>query len=355
MIRKARQSNIELLRVIAAMGVIILHFNGRVFQCTAAADHNLLLAQVTEVLFIGAVDLFLIIFGFFQCEKESVTLYKPLALLAQVSLFKGADYFLCCFLTNTPLSLAAFLQWLVPTNYFVDTYVAVLLVSPYVNKLLNRLSYASFRKLIIVCAALFAILPCFVDQMYLRTGNAAYLVMSVVSDKGALDGYTFVNYLFMYLIGAFIRRRQKEKGSIPMRLALLFFSAATFCELGIMLLKRYLMIQYSMIYAYNSPFVIMMAVSAFLLFQQINLGTKSFINRLAQATFIVYLAHPIILRYVPVETFAEWSFPLFAASMAGTAVSIYGISFLLFLVVRLFGGFVGKWFSGTKLANVLID
>ena len=63
--KKERQSNIELLRMLAIMGVVILHYNnqyfGAAFELVQPETVNYYILSVLESLSICAVDLFILI------------------------------------------------------------------------------------------------------------------------------------------------------------------------------------------------------------------------------------------------------------------------------------------------------
>ena len=61
---KARQSTIELLRIITICGVVMLHYNGNVaFGLVTEGTAKYYLLQFLEILFICAVNLFVLISG----------------------------------------------------------------------------------------------------------------------------------------------------------------------------------------------------------------------------------------------------------------------------------------------------
>ena len=71
MIKKERQSNIELLRIFLMLGVIILHYNG-VGALYSAHGINYLIVIGLESLCICAVDLFMLISGYFSARLQGI-------------------------------------------------------------------------------------------------------------------------------------------------------------------------------------------------------------------------------------------------------------------------------------------
>lgn len=98
-VTKDRNSNIELLRIVATVGVIILHYNniesGKAFLYTENIGINYQLLLMLELLSICAVNIiFIIISGFFLCESNKLSVKKPIILLAEVVIFQYVRYIL---------------------------------------------------------------------------------------------------------------------------------------------------------------------------------------------------------------------------------------------------------------------
>ena len=93
-----RQSNIELLRILAAAAVIILHYNngsiGGALDAAPAGSMGAYMLYFLEALCICAVDLFMMILGRFQIQKKEAPLSKVIILLMQVSIISIVFWFL---------------------------------------------------------------------------------------------------------------------------------------------------------------------------------------------------------------------------------------------------------------------
>ena len=81
---KTRDSNIELVRFLAIIGVCVLHFNFYSWNYVADIFLNKAVLKVLQQIFICAVNLFMMISGYFMIEKRSVSLRKPIELIVQV-------------------------------------------------------------------------------------------------------------------------------------------------------------------------------------------------------------------------------------------------------------------------------
>lgn len=80
---KNRKSNIELLRIFACIGVIILHFVGRGIKYFEGFSINSLLLYYIEAVSICSVDLFMLISGYFMCNQAQRSVKKIGRLLSQ--------------------------------------------------------------------------------------------------------------------------------------------------------------------------------------------------------------------------------------------------------------------------------
>ena len=87
-VTKDRNSNIELLRIVATVGVIILHYNniesGKAFLYTENIGINYQLLLMLELLSICAVNIFIIISGFFLCESNKLSVKNQLYYLLKL-------------------------------------------------------------------------------------------------------------------------------------------------------------------------------------------------------------------------------------------------------------------------------
>ena len=80
-----RQSNIELLRIFAMLGIVCLHYNnpaiGGGFEYVKYGSINYYSLCFFESMFIGSVDLFIIISAYFLASTKKRNLWRPIQLL----------------------------------------------------------------------------------------------------------------------------------------------------------------------------------------------------------------------------------------------------------------------------------
>ena len=160
--KNKKQSNIELLRILAMCGVIILHYNNATIGggLAYAQGINLYILYCFESLFACAVNLFVIICGYFMCTKSKRTLDKPFELLIQVVLFSELFYFLSVFMHHKQVNVKHVLGGLVPANWFVILYITLYVVSPFFNMVIEKIeSNGMFKRCVAILVLLFSVYP----------------------------------------------------------------------------------------------------------------------------------------------------------------------------------------------------
>ena len=94
--KRERKSNIELLRILAIWGVVILHYNnpsiGGGMAYASEGGINFYFLYFLESCCICAVDLFMLISGYFLVESKSRNVWRVLELIAQVMVFNVGIY-----------------------------------------------------------------------------------------------------------------------------------------------------------------------------------------------------------------------------------------------------------------------
>ena len=124
-----------------------------------------------EALNICAVNVFVLINGFFDGENQKRDLMKPLRLIIQVMLFNLAFYVLRVTAGSVALSAKGIIGSLIPANWFITIYCGLYVISPFVNVLLKRLSQGNYILLLILSICVFSVYPMLVDILEELTLN----------------------------------------------------------------------------------------------------------------------------------------------------------------------------------------
>lgn len=322
-----RQSNIELLRILAILGVVILHYNsvGGGFANVPAGGASMCLLYGLEGLFICCVDVFLLITGYFSCTQQRRRPSKALGLLLQVIVFQlvGVGIDLLRGARYTPRDL---LLSLIPGNYFVSLYIALFFLSPYLNILLTNLTRKGLKRLVLTCLILFSLVPTvtdILDALLPEDLSGA----SFISIHGSISGYSIVNFALMYLIGSALRL-------LDIRVKKRYCALVLVLTVTALSFWGYFDTVTGMARAYCNPLVILAAVAVFLLAGNLRFHSK-IVNFLSPATFTCFLLHSALLDFYNIPVAVRRPAVLVLAHVLFTAISIFLISCIAYRIYAL--------------------
>lgn len=314
-----RESNLELLRIIATIFVIILHYNnvgiGGGFRYTADLGYHYHVLLGFEMISICAVNIFIMISGYFMCAPRKTDISKPILLYLEVILFTFLKYGMNLATKGVSFSLGAFLRCLLPLNWYVTVYIALYLISPFLNKIIRGISLPQFRKLLIVSMVCFSVWPSILDAVQAVTG-IDLSELSPLGIQGSGNGYTIVNFVLMYFIGAYLKVSAEES-----KHASIFRSVAAYLICSILLIL-YTRISFSGALSYCNPIVILQAVALFRVFQSLQIKSIA-INVAASCSFGVYLLHTNFFPYFLIEHFVTGQLFWIPIHVLVTAILIY--------------------------------
>lgn len=310
-----RDSNFELLRIVAIFMVLILHyFNGGMggaFNNVKSGTLNYYFMYFIESLSIIAVNLFVLISGYFMCTKKETKISKVLNLILLTSFYSVVFYILSIFLGSSNFSLRELVYSMIPFTYgskwFISTYVVLSLISPYLNVIFERIDEVNMRKLVLILIITISITPTLLNKLSYND-----------------NGYGVLSFIMLYTIGAYIRLHfKKDKKLIFYLSSYILFTIFTF------------------IYAqtserawdYNSIFNVMSSISLFLVFAKIKLKS-TIINTLATYSFAIYVVHTeprinVILYQTILKCNQFWSSDFFVLHMLISIMLIYSICILI--------------------------
>lgn len=319
-----RKSNIELLRILSIFGVIILHYNGNIgnaleLTINKQLNHNVLL--YLESVCICAVNLFVLISGYFLCKSDRRKIEKPVKLILQVIIFSIVLYLVSVILGKNTFTTKEFLIHFIPSNYFVILYVTLYFLSPYYNIVIKNIDKSLFKKMILTMFILFSIYPYFVDflEVFLKTDLTG---LSSIGILGSQQGYTIINFSLMYFIGAYIRYNDINISSKKLLLYLLGISISIY-------VMKILPNMGEIALEYCNPLVIIEAVIIFIIFKNWNINYNKLINSFAQCSFTVFLFHSALLPFFKVDIFVRKNLLIMLIHLCLSVVMIYFISSII--------------------------
>ena len=322
-----RNSVIELLRIIAAVGVVILHYNGDGefggFVNVAENTLNQQYLRFSETLFICAVNLFVMISAYFLSGTQKRKLSKVVELVLQLEVFNLLSY-VVGLIKGSHFSINGMFRSLLPCNYFVVFYLVLYVISPYINILIKNISKERFKSLVVLLFLLFPVWNFFA----LAVGKPSGL--STVTLIGSVEGYTIVHFVCIYFIGAYIRINDIKLSSKQAFLGFL----ACFIALQIEAFAEFALLGHTATWHYDHPVLVLIPAFLILLANNFNFESK-IINGLAKAAFTSYLFHYSILPYAKIGQFVNRNIFILIAHQFGTAILIYLLSYLVYTIYNL--------------------
>lgn len=283
-ISKRRLSNIELLRIICLIMVILSHYychSG--FPEDSFISFNKVMMQFMASGGKVAVDVFVIITGYF-CVTQIFRWRKVLKFLLCTYFWSVVILIFAICILPYNVSSKSIIESLcpfTPLNWFARAYLLLYLFTPVINKIINKVSKRTLSVIIFILTFTFFVWP----------------TMRNYSLGGYF--YSFLMFVNMYFIGAVIRLYSNE--ILERRIKYLGIFSTCFMAGSILLFNflglsdpYYLKAAHSMYFEFSgaSIFALLVAIWIFTWFNKnCTLKYSYYINKIASTTFAVYLIH----------------------------------------------------------------
>lgn len=290
---RPKMANIELLRCIAMMMVVVLHYLGKSSLLADLTKENMgsvgVAAWVLESFCIVAVNLYMLISGYFLCES-SFKLSRLLKLLLQVFTYSVVIGLVAAALGLVPaeeLTIYYYVQILFPVSmghyWFLTAYVFLYLLLPFLTMAVKRMTKG---------------------QMQLALGLLLFafcVLKSILPVRLDMDekGYDCLWYICVFMVAAYIRKfgvpflQKKGRGIILYLLNVVLIFAGVFVLRFVYLRTGSLGLLLSVCMEYNHVLVLLASVGLFAAFLRVRVNDKmtGVICRVAPYTLGVYLLH----------------------------------------------------------------
>ena len=282
-----RNIGLDILRIIAMIMIVSLHVLGKGKFVSDIYNAELYkIALIFETLFIVAVNCYVLITGYFQIDSK-FKVKKVVSIWIKVVFYSISVYVILLLFGQVEFSISDCIKSFFPilTNryWFVNCYLLLYILSPFINKFINQLQRRHYQKLLIILFIAFCLLT-------------SILPSELTFDK--TGGYGIIWFIILYLIGAYIKRFVKYNYKNRINLYF-YFGISMITYIG------YLTIRYicnrlniqdmgSRLYNYNFITVFLASVFLFLYFKNIQIKNSRVINmvsKIAPLTFAVYIIH----------------------------------------------------------------
>lgn len=308
-----RQSNIELLRIVAMSMIVILHF-----LCHGITEKEMsrfLYELICTYCSVG-VNLFFLISGYFRIRA----LMKSIARLVFTVLFFDFVNYLLLYFTVGPAALYDWMSTLFfPVSrspyWFLQVYLFMIICSPLINRGIDGMTLNNLRLFILVFSA-FTCYSCGVGH----NGSNS-------------NGYTFLQGVYMYCLAAYLKRdnwlMSRLKG---VKCIVTAFVMLTLGAILVYYSKKSLLIDY------NGFIIIITSVLIFAYFVNLDIKSKT-VNIIASGALGCYLLQDGQFghRYLYATINSVFtSDPLYCslAYLTVQFISFWALSVLITMIVR---------------------
>lgn len=279
--KQERKSNLELLRIIS-MILIILHHFGYHGNYTPNSLIDKFFMDFTILGGKVGVTIFILITGYFMIENKW-NVKKLIKIILETVFYSIGIAVIFQIFGFTKLDLRKIILFLTPTihsNYwFVTTYVLLYLFIPYINKLLKNLSKEEYKKFMLLILVI------------------QYIISRIFYINNLLSSLSI--FILIYAIGAYIKlypnayfENMKRNRMITLLSYLLLFLVVIILDC---ISIKFNISNYKMKVTYlvdlNSILVLITSVHLFLWFLKLDIKQNKIINTIAKSTFGIYIIH----------------------------------------------------------------
>lgn len=265
-----RNYSFDLLKIVLILMVICLHYMNMNMNIGNAIVDSLSMNGVLSHFIVSfciiACNVFVMITGYYSNKKKDISIRKFVDLLLEY-LFYG-----CCIasiyllLNHGNSGGLSYIVKSVVDRWFIVLYIILYLLIPYINIIVNNINKKNYLLLLIILLLFFSIWPTFLTDITCKD-----------------YGYGIVNFILLYLIGAYLFKNPISKKNKNIIILLGFVS---------LFVTTALSFRFQRAWNYNSVFVIIQSVATFVIFKDINISKfGGLIKKISSCSLAVYLIH----------------------------------------------------------------
>jgi surface polysaccharide O-acyltransferase-like enzyme len=197
---KIRNSNIDLLRIVAMLMIVIWHLigHGGVLGAYNNSPLEQNLTLIVKSLCLVAVNCYVLISGYFL-TGSTFRVKKLFNLIVQVIFYSLSIYTILVISGLISLTEFGYIQAVFPVfgglYWFVSAYVGMYLLSPFINRFILSINQKVHLSILTLLIGIFSIWP-FV-LLFIKGTASSKLIL--------FDGYNIVWFIVLYFIASYIR------------------------------------------------------------------------------------------------------------------------------------------------------
>lgn len=273
-----RKSNIELMRIICIILVIMHHYSVHGAWGDSLTGGNKVLVRFLEIGGKFAINCFVLITGYFGIASSTDIKKKVMRLCADRWFYSCAISVLMVVLGMATVNRAYVLRAIFPVltcrHNYITTFIMLYLFIPFINKFVNGLTKEEMKKFLALVVVLFSVIPTIMPLTGLYTNNVySYLAWMVV----------------LYCIGAYVRKYVQGGAKKWRNISCVCFITILFCALVVEEKSELVPALYTT--TVHNVIVLACAYSFFCYFVNLDMKYHRMINSMAASTFAVLLIH----------------------------------------------------------------
>lgn len=275
--KKVRESNIELLRMLAMFLVLLVHADFFSIGRPSATDIQTNLLDSTlriffEALSIVCVNVFVLISGWFGIRPSLKGISN---FIFQCLFFLISIYVVTLLIGTSTLSLKGIAGCFAATqlNWFIKAYILLYILSPVLNAFVENAKRNTFRNVLLT----YFVFTC----TYGWSGAAEFM----------MGGYSTLFFIGLYLLARYVRIYSPRFSMYSKSTyIIIYFTVAILVTILCIFPPFFLGFDFQPWWRYNSPTVIITALSLLLAFSKMEIRS-GFVNLCGASCFAVFLLH----------------------------------------------------------------
>lgn len=301
MTQNKRNSSFELLRIIAIFLIVSYHFVNHSgilpndYQNLSFAD---ILAQTVYMFGRPACSFFAMISGYFTVSSKFGKNYysKALNLFIKTVIYSVGAFLIYRFIFGYPTDFEDFIESCVfiVDHWYIRIYIVVMMFAPFVNKMLNSLSFKEYKSLLFVLFFIYIVLNTFTNYS-LDFGDLFFLT-------------------FYYIFGAFVRLHKEQfklKNKIYLIVSLgcvvLIIASVLFFDFGSIYMDSDYLFAHALYFRkYNNLLSFGFVLFLFIYFSNLKFENNP-INIYASSVLGIYILHDT--RFIRDLIWRKWALP----------------------------------------------
>lgn len=274
--KKSRNSNIELLRILCMITIIIHHSFVHSGIAISMVNTNVAILSVLQSLGKVANNIFILITGYYMVNKEikKQTIIKIICEILFYSYTILFIYIIFCPEKEINFIIKSILPITFNSEWFATSYILLYITIPFINIVINNISKKEFSSLIIIFIICFSILP----------------TITLLNEYFS----NYVWFILLYLLGAYTKIYGNKEftkynkylivvSSISIIYIIINIACFNMSRLGLLEI--------------NSFLILILAYCIFIAFINKKEYSNSIINSIASSTLGIYLIHDnVIIR-----------------------------------------------------------